>query len=182
MQLYPQQYYHLYNRSNNDELIFKSPENYLYFLNRYRRYLEPLVDTIAYCLMPTHFHFIIRIHASDCETIPQKIGVWLNAYTKAINKRYQRHGSLFQQHTKAKLISDESYLLTLITYIHQNPIRSELVDKMENWQYSSYPDYIGTRNGTLPQRDFVQTRFSTSEEFIEFSNRPIPGIKKEYWV
>ena len=182
MQLYPNQYYHLYNRSNNDEIIFKSPENYLYFLNRYRHYLENLVDTFAYCLMPTHFHFLIYILSEDVLYIEKRIGTWLSAYAKAINKRYNRHGSLFQRHTKAKLIHEESYLLTLITYIHQNPVRSELVEKIEYWQHSSYLDYIGKRKGTLPKKDILKTRFTTIEEFIEFSNRPIPMVKKAYWV
>lgn len=54
-------YYHFYNRSNNEELLFKSEENYVYFLEKYRYYLGPLFSTLAYCLMPTHFHFLVKI-------------------------------------------------------------------------------------------------------------------------
>ncbi|HEX9971957.1 MAG TPA: hypothetical protein VGD14_07805, partial [bacterium] len=62
------------------------------------------------------------------------------------------------------------------------PVRAELVEKIEDWQYSSYLDYVGKRTGTLPKKEILKTRFSTIEEFIEFSNRPIPMVKKAYWV
>ena len=65
METYPFQYYHLYNRTNNDELLFKEKKNYLYFLGKYRHYLAEFVDTHAYCLMPTHFHFLIYIKSED---------------------------------------------------------------------------------------------------------------------
>ena len=180
MQIYPNRYHHLFNRSNNNEILFKSSENYLYFLKKFRHYLEAMVDTIAYCLMPTHFHFLIYATTENIEQLKLNIGIWLSSYSKAINKRYQRHGSLFQRHTKAKMITDESYLLTLITYIHQNPVRAGLVEKLEDWPYSSYRDYIQMRKGTLPKTEIMKTRFSSIEEFVEFSNRPIE-VKKEYW-
>jgi len=63
------------------------------------------------------------------------------SYTKAINKRYKRHGSLFQHHTKAVWIHSDNYLTTAAAYIHQNPVVSGLVDKLEDWIYSSYQDY-----------------------------------------
>ncbi|MBM2817241.1 MAG: hypothetical protein HW421_4003 [Ignavibacteria bacterium] len=61
MQFYENEYYHLYNRTNNDEALFRSRENYSYFLKKYRYFLDDLFDTIAYCLMPTHFHFLVRV-------------------------------------------------------------------------------------------------------------------------
>ena len=60
MQFETGKYYHLYNRSNNEELIFRTDENYLYFLQRYREYFENDFSTVAYCLMPTHFHLLLR--------------------------------------------------------------------------------------------------------------------------
>ena len=57
------QYYHLYNRGNNKEALFKEGRNYYYFLDLYKKYIYPMADLYAYCLLPTHFHFIIRIKA-----------------------------------------------------------------------------------------------------------------------
>lgn len=131
MDLEPCKYYHLYNRSNNGEAIFKQHENYLYFLKKFRNRFETDINVFAYCLMPTHFHFLVEIITDDIDRLKKQIGIHLSSYTKAINKAFKRNGSLFQQHTKAKLIDDENYLLTLLAYIHQNPIRSNLVDNFK---------------------------------------------------
>ena len=173
MELYQGYYYHIFNRSNNNEIVFKSPENYLYFLKKYREYLESLVVTLAYCLMPTHFHLLVYIASNEIERIQKNIGTWLSSYTKAINKHFGRHGSLFQHHTKAVLISSDNYLLSAAAYIHQNPVVAGLVDKLEDWTYSSYQDYLGMRKGTLPNTEIIRTRFSSLAEFIEFSIQSI---------
>jgi putative transposase len=182
-------YYHFYNRSNNEELLFKSEENYVYFLEKYRGYFGPLFSTLAYCLMPTHFHFLIKVKelsetpkTSDISIIVKKnIGTLLSSYTKAINKRFRRHGSLFQPHSKAKEIEDEQYLLTLISYIHQNPVRSRLVTKAEEWEYSSYQDLIGNRTGILSDREFFRQFFKTNDELKRYSEEIVSNVKKEYW-
>jgi putative transposase len=171
MEIYPNQYYHLYNRSINNELLFKSTENYIYFLKKYRHHLEQLMDTYAYCLMPTHFHFLIFVKSDDIFQIQKNIGILLSSYCKAINKKYNRHGSIFQRHSKAKLIPEEFYLLAVISYIHQNPLHSNLVNNIEDWEYSSYPDYIGKRGGTLPNKELLKKHFASVEEFIEFSKK-----------
>lgn len=183
MQLYPEQYYHIYNCSNNDEIVFKEEENYRYFLAKYRMNFENDFDTIAYCLMPTHFHFLIYVqpkkgpdgvhlgdglHLQPRIDLQMKFGTFLSAYTRAINKRYNRHGSLFQLHTKARAI-DEGDIIVVLTYIHQNPVRAGLVKKIEDWDYSSYRDYAGLRRGTLPKQDIVWEIFATVHEFKEYS-------------
>ena len=66
-----------------------------------------------------------------------------------------RHGSLFQQNTKAKPVVDDRSLFTLVTYIHQNPLRSNLVDKAEDWCFSSFRDYIDERKGTLQKKQII---------------------------
>jgi putative transposase len=114
--------------------------------------------------------------------LKKQIGVHLASYTKAFNNAYQRNGSLFQQHTKAKHIDDDSYLLTLITYIHQNPIRASLAEHLEDWPYTSYPDLAGLRNGTMVNKSLIQNLFATEEEFIRYSQRPVTQIKEKYWV
>ncbi len=116
--------------------------------------------------MPTHFHFLVRVSSNIdvphlkgvahlSQAISKQIQTLLSSYTKAINKRYNRHGSLFQQNTKAKQVASDSYLITLLIYIHQNPIRSGLVKKAEDWLYSSYQDYIDLRNDTLPSKELI---------------------------
>jgi len=169
MEIEPNKYYHLYNRSNNHELLFRNRDNYIYFLSKYRKYLSPFVSTFAYCLMPDHFHFSIMATSEETFLIKKNIGLLLSSYTKAINKSFSRIGSLFQQHTKTKLIEDDKSLLTVISYIHQNPKRKNLVSNLEDWEFSSYQDYIGLRNGTLVDKTFLQKNFTSIESFKLFS-------------
>jgi len=200
MIFYENTYYHFYNRTNNEEVLFRSEDNYLYFLKKYRYYLDEYLDTIGYCLMPTHFHFLVRVkpfkadelhlpdgvhlnqqlnvskmdYTSELESIysrmiSDKIGILLSSYTKAINKRYGRHGSLFQNHSNAKPVPNDRYLITLLTYIHQNPVRRKLVHKAEDWKYSSYQDYIDIRNGTLPKKELILSMIK-KEELTEMTD------------
>jgi putative transposase len=175
-------YYHFYNRSNNEETLFKNEENYIFFLERYRYYMEGFVSTLAYCLMPTHFHFLIKIVTSDYILLKKNIAALLGGYTKAINEAYSRHGSLFQPRSKARRIDDEFYLLTLISCIHQNPVRAKLVNRMAEWQYSSYRDLAGLRNGSLPDRELIRQHFRHLSDFQKYSEEMIATVKNEYWV
>ena len=103
------------------------------------------------------------------QKLSQAIGILLSSYTKAINKRYNQTGSLFRSKTKAKSeCIDEfvtvnskdwnkaKYLQYCFNYIHQNPVKAQLVEKAENWRFSSYRDYIGIRNGTLCNKQLAK--------------------------
>ena len=173
MHLVKNKYYHFYNRSNNKEVVFKENRNYLYFLIKYRKYLSNFVNTICYCLMPDHFHFLIKIVSEETDQIKTNIGILLSSYTKAINKSFNWTGSLFQEHTKAKLVEDEEYMWKLINYIHQNPLRKGLVDKINEWEFSSYKDLAGLRNGSLVDRSLYKTKFNSENEFRFFSSSKI---------
>jgi len=120
--------------------------------------------------MPTHFHFLVYVKTDQVELLKKKVGLLLSSYTKAINVRYGRHGSLFQEHTKSKRVDKDRYLLKLVTYIHQNPIRAEIAKHLEDWEFSSYRDYSGMRNGTLVRKETIQSYFLSVKDFIEFSN------------
>lgn len=175
-------YYHFYNRSNNKEIVFKEAKNYIFFLDRYQHYMEGYVSTIAFCLMPTHFHFLIKIANLDIAALKVNIAALLSSYTKAINRSFERHGSLFQTHSKAKEIDDESYLLTLLSYIHQNPLRAGLIKHIEDWPYSSYPTLTGKQNNSFVDQSFIQHYFPTVESFKKYSEELVPVVKYKYWI
>ncbi len=161
MQFFEGECYHLFNRTNNEERLFKEPENYRYFLERYRYYLRADVATLAYCLMPTHFHFAVRVITPEQDRIRRHIATLLSAYTKAVNVRYGRHGSLFQPRTKAKHINDEPHLVQVARYIHRNP------PSPREWQYSSFAELAGRTRTTLVDRAFWLERFGTMAEVLE---------------
>ena len=173
MELSPNQTYHLFNRSNNREHLFKRDENYRYFLRKFEKRFKDSLAVLAYCLMPTHFHFLVEVKTDQIIKLKVNIGVHLSSYTKAINKAYGRTGSLFQQHTKAKLIKEKDYLITLITYIHQNPIRAGLVKDLKSWPYSSYLDLAGYRDSTFVDSLLIDQYFSSITEFRKFSNQTV---------
>ena len=153
--------YHVYNRGNNKQTIFFRDENYLYFLEKVRKYIYPNCDILAWCLMPNHFHFLIHANDAGCEIINNRplpasklvegFRLTLSSYCKAINIQEGRTGNLFQQRTKSKLVLNKQndYTLTAFHYIHQNPVKAGLAKRLEDWEYSSYKDYAGLRNGKL---------------------------------
>lgn len=157
------QIYHIYNRGNNRQKIFFKPENYLYFLGKFRKYLSPQCDLLAYALMPNHFHFLIYAnqhsarevgdHTIKRNAFSEGLRNLLSSYSQAINKQENRTGSLFTQNTKFKCLSDSKdkdvYGLSCFHYIHQNPLEARLITKLEDWPYSSFRDYAGLRKGTL---------------------------------
>jgi REP element-mobilizing transposase RayT len=152
MRIFPGDIIHVYNRGNNKQQIFFNEDNYNFFVDKVRRHIAPISDILAYCLMPNHFHFLLR--ANDNSNTPKKIGalestelqngfrVLQSSYASAINKRFERTGSLFQQNTKYKLLDDDRYVEACFHYIHQNPLKAGLVDRIENWKYSSFREYI----------------------------------------
>lgn len=156
--------YHIYNRGNNQQTIFFNEDNYIYFLHKCQRYLKPISEILAWCLMTNHFHFLIEVTDKSIERV-QSGGIAMPAitngfrllqssYAKGINKQQDRTGNLFQQKTKAKLVSGEDdYSVTAFFYIHQNPIEANLVKSAEDWAYSSFRDYTGLRAGTLCNKE-----------------------------
>ncbi|MCL5994750.1 MAG: transposase, partial [Chloroflexi bacterium] len=146
-------YYHLYNRGVNKERIFFDNENFAFFLRQMRHYFNDAVDVVAYCLMPNHYHLLAYLHTDDLVSVMQP---FVMSFAKAINKRYERVGPLFQGRFASKLIDCDDYLLHLSRYIHLNPVVSGLAGKAEEWEYSSYPEYIGLRGGTLPSLSIAQ--------------------------
>jgi len=158
--------YHVYNRSN--ETVFHCKDNYLFFTQKIRKLIYPVCDIIAWCLMPNHFHFLISAneksvnstmekHRPALQLLPKNLGTLLSSYTKAINKSFNRKGKLFAHNTEAKQITHQgnNYLENCFYYIHQNPLKADLIKKLEDWEYSSFPDFAGLRNGTLCNKELA---------------------------
>jgi len=160
MQLAPGNSYHIYNQGNNKQPIFFEKENYLFFLRKMKLHILPYSTLMAYCLMPNHFQWFLHLNKKSYidnkisertrdKLLTRNIATLLSSYTQAINNRYNRTGSLFRHKTKAVKIDTQIYGITCLHYIHRNPIRADLVKQLVNWPFSSFPDYVSNRNGTL---------------------------------
>ena len=182
------EHYHIYNRGNNYDIIFHEERNFNYFLTLFEKHLLPIADLYVYCLLPNHFHFLLRIKPEeellhfieDIEKlknksqehlfISRKFSNFFNAYTKAINKGYNRRGSLFQERFGRIKIENEDYLTSLIYYIHTNPVKHKLTDNYIDYPYSSY-NVIAKNEDSFIKKDRVLKWFSGLTEFVKFHEK-----------
>jgi len=190
-------YYHIYNRGNNGQDIFLQPENYLFFLERYDQYISPVCDTLAWVLLRNHFHFLVYIKTPEeivsgqlkynTVEIPKKIDVHLqfghffNAYAKAINKRFNRTGSLFEKNFERKEVTDTAYLRKLIHYIHHNPVKHKFAEHIADYPWSSYGSLTSAKPTKL-NRKLVLDLFNDEDEFIRYhtQNQEYDEINNDY--
>jgi putative transposase len=155
--LVPGEYFHVFNRGINSEIVFRSDRNYLFFLRRIKELLIPkTASIIAYVLMPTHYHLLIQINNEDFSEVMGRLSL---SYTKAVNREWERSGPLFESCFKAKLVDTDKYILGLSRYIHLNPVSAHLVEKPEEWPYSNYLDLISQTDEALPLENLVHSYF-----------------------
>ncbi len=160
--LQPGKYYHAYNRGINRENVFFEARNYLYFLDLYAKYIEPIANTFAYCLMRNHFHLLMRIKTFEVSETSkvldptQQFSNLFNAYAKAINKAYGRTGSLFEGRFGRIEVTSRVYFANLVTYIHRNPQKHGFVDDFREYPYSSYPGILSDKPTRLNRSDVIE--------------------------
>ena len=177
-------YYHIFNRTNNKEFLFKEEENYRFFLEQVKKYIVPIADIFSYCLMPNHFHFVLRIKGDNklnifvekrskinqikdlqgfenlegltSKFISQQFSNLFNSYTKAINKKYNRKGSLFTPRFKRKEINAEEYLKQVIIYVHLNPVHHRVSSGFEIFPHSSYRSIISNKATLIARNEIIE--------------------------
>lgn len=162
--------YHIFNRGNNLENIFIEEKNYIFFLSLMKKHISPAAEIYAYCLLKNHFHLALRI--KDIELLPDKLkqkpylafSNMFNSYSKAINKAYNRQGSLFQEHLHRIRVQDEKYLMQLIAYIHLNSIKHKFADDFKSYRYSSYQAYTSIKT-TSVEKSYILSLFGDIANF-----------------
>jgi len=142
-------YYHLYNRGNNKERLYFFKGNYDFFLEKYFLYLSPYVDTYCYCLLPNHFHFLIRIKetAKNPREVSNQFRKLFISYAMLINVQQKRTGCLLSKNFRRIEINNEDYLKRMVLYIHNNPVKHGIDYNPFAYRYSSLNKII--RNQTL---------------------------------
>lgn len=172
-------YYHIYNRGSEKRVIFLETRDYLKFLTRLQENSQKYrVDILCYCLMPNHFHLLVK------QTSDTSITIFMNvlqlSYSKFFNTKYQRVGPLFQGRFKAKIVETDEYLLQLSAYIHRNPLALHTIQNSGNledprnqlhlYPYSSYKEYIKIMSRTITKPDFILSYFSTKHKQLSYES------------
>ena len=139
---YPGAFYHVFSRGNQKQPIFFSDEDRCYFIDCLRSACKKFgVVVHAYCLMPNHFHLFLETLMANLSEMMQYL---ITNYVLYFNKKHERCGHLFQSRFRSVLVDAESYAKELSRYIHLNPVRSGIVDRPEQFVWSSYGYYRGT--------------------------------------
>ena len=141
---YPYASYHITARGNHRNDIFKDEEDFVYYLSLIKEtvdyYIYDKYHIISYCLMDNHVHILIKIGEKP---LGQFIGRINSKYAKYYNKKYNYIGHLFQDRYFSEIIESDAQMLETSRYIHLNPVRAKMVEKPENYEWSSYSMYIG---------------------------------------
>ena len=195
------EYYHIFNRSIAGFKIFNNNFEYLRFIklleyyqydNRPMRFsfysdlslkaqtqilnnkneMHKLVTLICYCIMPTHFHLLLKQNSKN--GISRYIRLIEDSYSKYFNISHKRKGPLWESRFESVYIDTDEQLLHLTRYIHLNPTSAKLVDKPEKWNWSSYLEYLDCDNpNIICEYDDIITL--TPKQYQEFVND-----RKEY--
>ncbi|MDD3363749.1 MAG: transposase [Syntrophomonas sp.] len=161
--------YHIMMRGINRQTIFEDQDDYTKFLQTLKQYKEISGYQIyAYCLMGNHVHLLLKVGEEPLEQVMRRI---CGSYVYWYNWKYQRIGNLFQDRFKSETIENDSYFLTALRYIHQNPLKAGLVKNIKDYQWSSISEYIN--RSELIDNNFALKMFDADREkavqsFIQF--------------
>lgn len=168
--LEPGKYYHVYNRGNNKEKLFYNSGDYYIFLSKYRQYLDPYIKTYSFCLLPNHFHFLIRINDNINENdvkVSNQFRKLFICHARRINTIQGRKGCLLTRNYRRVEILDERYLLNLVRYIHFNPVKHGYNSNLSHYPYSSFHDFTANSNPLIDRTEVLQW-FGGWEKFMEY--------------
>jgi REP element-mobilizing transposase RayT len=187
--------FHVYNRTNNKELLFKSTDNKLYFLKQFQKYLHlhPFLDTFCWNLLPNHFHFLVRIKSTEeiknyLKTLPSQSlkpvekkyladnittelllelewKRFFNSYAMAFNKQHKRKGNLFQRPFKRIEVLRESQFTQAVIYIHANAQHHKLCSDFTEHQWSSWHSILSDKSTHLKREEILEW-FGGRQQFI----------------
>jgi REP element-mobilizing transposase RayT len=179
-------YYHIYNHGNSSDDLFEEKANYYFFLKRLNYYIADVSDLYVWCLMPNHFHILIRVKdkcttggnheiVPDHKMVAERFRHFFTSYSKAINKKYKRRGTLFLRSFHRKKVADENYLRNVIRYIHMNPVSHRFTKRPDQWIHSSFNNVVNYPDGPLNKE--IIGHFGDMKDFLE-SHQGAPVIKE----
>ncbi len=147
-------------RGINKQSIFEDSEDKKRLYETFSRY-KPVsnFELYGYCFMDNHIHILIKENFESVSLIIKRI---ITSYVFWFNKKYERSGNLMQDRFKSEVIDSDTYLLTVLRYIHQNPIKAGIVNDINDYRWSSFQEYI--KKPIITDTDFAFRLFSPDRE------------------
>lgn len=162
--------YHVMLRGINKQIIFQDDEDKTRFLIALSSFKDSSnYELYAYCLMDNHIHILMKEIDDSISTAIKRIS---SSYVYWYNKKYDRCGHLFQERFKSEAVEGEGYLLTVLRYIHQNPVKAGIVDDISEYKWTSYNEYIN--KAVIVNVDYILGLFSpiynkARDLFVDFN-------------
>ena len=179
---FPGALYHVMVRGNNGEKVLLDAKHKSRYLSLLALYKEKIgFNLYAFCIMDNHAHFLIEVQDIPLSQIMQRLQ---QVYTQWFNSVYIRTGHVFQQRYKALLCDKDSYLLQLLRYIHNNPVRANMDNGIE-YKWSSHLHYLGKVKGNLVDtsvvlRTFSEDRGEAINQYLQFIDQEQEEIEIVY--
>ncbi len=176
-------FYHIIVRGNNHLTVFRTGNDYRYYLKLIDRFKKNLpFDLYHYCLMPNHIHFLVQVHnENNFSCFMKKINL---AYFYHYKKFYSWVGHLWQDRFKSQAVGNDEYFIQCGKYIELNPVRAKIVKDPTNYQYSSYQHYVlGKKNPLITDDLFYQNLGKTAKERrIKYQDMVISDLVQESYL
>lgn len=183
--------YHVYNRTNNKELLFRSDDNRRFFIRKFDHYLSPYLNTYCWSLLPNHFHYLVRIKSrydisrelfryeklkplekkyldgneSSATLLERAFQQFFTSYAMAFNKRYSRCGNLFHRPFKRVEVAKDSHFTNAVIYIHTNAVKHNLATDFTTYPWSSWNTLMSDAPCTLLKNELINW-FGSKEQMI----------------
>ncbi len=165
--------YHIMLRGNERKKIFLDDDDHKRFLDiLLRKKTETQLLIYAYCLMDNHIHLVVRDNQNEISTIMKGIAT---SYAMFFNVKYNRVGHVFQDRFKSEPVEDERYLMSVIRYVHNNPVKAKIVENPNQYEWSSYRSYVSPQETTMAEVRYILGMIGGNlneaiQEFKRFSN------------
>ena len=171
--------YHIYNKAIDNNDLFGDLQDYQDFLSRYRKYCHPYFDTYAYCLIPNHFHLLIKVKGIDSilaavkyertkratelvdgactlnQFLEDQMRRFFSGQSLRFNNKYDRSGKLLNERFRRVRAKTEAHINYLLCYIHHNPIHHGLRNSYSTWKYSSYNSYLSDQTTNIARKEIL---------------------------
>lgn len=176
-------YYHVYNRGHRKQRIFLNDRDYERILDKIVEYKKKfLVNIVAFCLMPNHFHFLLQQSASN--SISSFLSNLCNSHSRFYNTKYETVGSLFQGRFKSKKVDTDEYLIHLSRYIHLNPTdlfnfnnQKMMVDYVLSYKWSSLPIFLSGKPNEVVDPSPILGYFSKGDPIVDYQKFVVDQIQ-----